>query len=137
MERVKRILIIIMFCAAMLFLLTFPSCRTIERVEYVNHYDTVRIVDRQVDSIYFKDSTYVLSKNDTVYSTKYIDRFHYKYIHDTLYKSVTDTLIVQKEIGKVLEVEVEKHTPVKNAFAWIGFLFSIVLLGYILYRFKN
>lgn len=135
MERFKRILIIVMFICLMVFLITFPGCRTIERVEYVHHYDTVRIVDRQIDSVYLKDSTYVFSKNDTVYSTKYIDRFHYKYIHDTLYRSTTDTLMQEKEVEKV--VEVEKHTPVKNAFAWIGFLASVVLLGLILYHFKK
>ena len=137
MERVKRVLVFVMVCAFVVFCMTIQGCRTVERVEYVNHYDTVRIIDRKVDSVYLKDSTYIYSKNDTVYSTKYIDRYHYKYVHDTLYSSTTDTLIVQKAIGKVLEVEVEKHTPVKNAFAWIGFLTSVVLLGYILYRFKK
>lgn len=135
MERFKRILIIIMFICFMVFLLTFPSCRTVERVEYVHHHDTVRIVDRQIDSVYFKDSTYVYSKNDTVYSTKYIDRFHYKYIHDTLYRFTTDTLVRTEE--KQVVKEVEKSTPVKNAFAWIGFLASVVLLGYIFYLFKK
>ena len=119
----------------MVFILTFPGCRVVERVEYVHHHDTVRIVDRQIDSVYFKDSTYVFSHNDTVYSTKYIDRFHYKYIHDTLYRSTTDTLVQEKEVEKV--VEVEKHTPVKNAFAWIGFLTAVVLSGWILYRLKK
>lgn len=135
MKMIKQILVFIIVCAFLVFLMTIQGCKTIERVEYVHHYDTVRIVDRQTDSVYFKDSTYVFSENDTVYSIKYIDRFHYKYIHDTLYRSTTDTLVQEKEVEKV--VEVEKHTPVKNAFAWIGFLASVVLLGYILYRLKK
>ncbi len=135
METIKRILVIIIVCAAILFLMTIQGCRTIERVEYVHHYDTVRIVDRQIDSVYFKDSTYVFSNNDTVYSTKYIDRFHYKYIHDTLYRSTTDTLVQEKEIEKV--VEVEKNTPVKNIFAWLGFFASVIVIGYLLYHFKK
>lgn len=115
--------------------MTIQGCRTVERVEYVHHHDTVRIVDRQIDSVYFKDSTFVFSNNDTVYSTKYIDRFHYKYIHDTLYRYTTDTLFQEKEIEKV--VEVEKNTPVKNIFAWLGFFASVIVIGYLLYHFKK
>lgn len=136
MERLKRILIIVMFCAAMLFLLTFPGCRTKEYVT-VHTTDTLYVAKIERDSVFVKDSTYVITMNDTVYFTKYINRFKYIDRIDTVYKSKIDTLILQKEMGKVLEVEVEKNTPVKNAFAWIGFLTSVVLLGYILYRFKK
>ena len=132
MERFKRILIILMFAAFMVFLLTFPSCKEIQYVP-VHTIDTV-IVDNYIrDSIRTSDSVYVYRNADTLYVYK--EKVYYKdrLVTDTVYKNTIKEVPV--EVTKT--VEVEKHTPVKNAFAWIGFLASFVLLGYILYRFKK
>lgn len=132
MERFKRILIIIMFICLMVFLLTFPSCKEIQYVP-VHTVDTV-IVDNYIrDSIRTSDSVYVYRNQDTLYVYKEKVYYRDKLVTDTVYRNTVKEVPV--EVTKTIEVE--KHTPVKNAFAWIGFLASVVLLGYILYRFKK
>lgn len=116
----------------MVFLLTFPSCKEIQYVP-VHTVDTV-IVDNYIrDSIRTSDSVYVYRSQDTLYVYKEKVYYRDKLVTDTIYKNTIKEVPV--EVEKV--VEVEKSTPVKNAFAWIGFLASVVLLGLMLYRFKK
>lgn len=116
----------------MVFLLTFPSCKEIQYVP-VHTIDTV-IVDNYIrDSIKTSDSVFVYRSADTFYV--YREKVYYrdKLVTDTVYKNTVKEVPV--EVEKV--VEVEKQTPVKNTFAWIGFIASVVLLGFILYRLKK
>ena len=48
------------------------------------------------DSIFFRDSIYVLQKNDTIY--QYVEKWRTKYIQrtDTLYQSVRDTTYIRE-----------------------------------------
>lgn len=132
MERFKHILIILIFAAFMVLLLTFQGCKEIQYVP-VHTVDTV-IVDNYIrDSIKTSDSVFVYRNADTLYVYKEKVYYRDKLVTDTVYKNTVKEVPV--EVEKV--VEVEKHTPVKNTFAWIGFLALVVLLGYILYRFKK
>lgn len=135
MEIVKRILIIIMFCAAMLFLLTFPGCRTKEYVP-VHTTDTLYVAKIERDSVFVKDSTYVITMNDTVYFTKYINQFKYIDRIDTVYKSKIDTIIVQKQMGKVLEVE-KKLGVVDRVLIFLGLMFLILIILKLIKIIKN
>ena len=116
----------------MVFLLTFPSCKEIQYVP-VHEVDTIFVDNYIRDSIRTSDSVYVYRSADTLYVYKEKVYYRDKLVTDTVYK--VNYKEVPVEVEKV--VEVEKQTPVKNAFAWIGFLASVVVLGYIIYRLKK
>ncbi|OKY84363.1 MAG: hypothetical protein BHV69_10100 [Bacteroidales bacterium 52_46] len=61
-------------------------------VETVRHNtDTLRLTALRVDSVFMHDSIAVMLRGDTVYITKYRDRFRYRTHTDTVYKAVIDT----------------------------------------------
>lgn len=132
MEVVKKILVFVMVCAFLVFCMTIQGCRTVEYVP-VHATDTLVVNNYIRDSIHSSDSVYVYRNADTLYVYKEKVLWREKTVHDTVLS------IKEKEVPVEVEkvVEVERHTPAKNCFAWIGFLSSIVLLGYILYRFKK
>lgn len=87
-----RLIAAILF--AVLLLLTLCSCsrEIYVPVETVTHHtDTLRITALRVDSVIQRDSVAVIQRGDTVYVTKYRDRFRYRDRTDTLYKAVVDT----------------------------------------------
>lgn len=133
METFKRILLILMFAAFMTLLFTMPSCRTIEKVEYVHHYDTVYLSKVEKDSVYLKDSIYIYSKADTVYFIKWKERIKYLVKTDTIFKASNDTLI----INKVEYKEVEKKRRTRDIFAIFGLVSFLTLVGYVFYKIKS
>lgn len=132
MDVVKKMLFFVMVCAFLVFCMTIQGCKEIQYVP-VHTTDTLVVNNYIRDSIHSSDSVYVYRNTDTFYVYKEKVLWREKTVHDTVLSMKEKEVPV--EVEKV--VEVEKHTPVKNAFAWIGFLSSIVLLGYILYRFKK
>lgn len=56
-----------------------------------HHTDTLRLTALRVDSVFMHDSIAVLARGDTVYITKYCDRFRYRNHVDTVYKATVDT----------------------------------------------
>lgn len=135
METFKRILVIIIVCAAILFLMTIQGCKTVEYVP-IYHHDTTYVSKIEHDSVFLKDSTYVITRNDTVFFTKYIDRFKYINRTDTVYKSNTDTLTVVEE--KIVEKEVcpkpNVFTRTRDTFAILGLVLTMLVIFYIYLR---
>ena len=74
------------------------SPRIIEH--HTTEHDTTYITQHVRDSIFERDSIYILQKADTVY--KYVERWRTRYLKqtDTLYQSVRDTTAI-KEIIEV------------------------------------
>ena len=135
MELFKRILIILIFLAFFVLVLTFPGCKTIEKIEYRTIYDTCYVSKIEHDSVFVKDSVYIYSKSDTVYYIKFKERVKYLTRTDTIFKSSVDTLYVNKEIVK----EVEKKRPVRDflaKFCIINIIGFILILAIYL-KFKN
>mgnify|MGYP007028756902 CR=1 FL=1 len=64
----------------------------VERVTH--HTDTVRELAVRIDSVMTRDSVAVYISGDTVYLTKYRDRFRYRERIDTVYRSVADSVRV-------------------------------------------
>lgn len=56
-----------------------------------HHTDTLRLTALRVDSVFMHDSIAVMQQGDTVYITKYRDRFRYRTHTDTVYRAVIDT----------------------------------------------
>lgn len=115
------------------FLFTFPGCRTIEKVEYKTVYDTVYLSKVERDSIYLKDSVYIYSKADTVFYVKWKERIKYLTKTDTVFKASVDTLIVNSIEYK----EIEKKRPTRDILAILGVVSLLSLICFILYKLKS
>ena len=92
----------------------------------------IKYIDKiTYDSIYLKDSVYIIQKGDTIYNTKVAYRYKYKYLKDTVAVSKTDTIT---KLQKVTEIKVQNQLNiVQKVLIYIG-LFSILLFLIILYK---
>lgn len=94
----------LIFPLVLLLLIELQSCspRIIEH--YTAVHDTTNITQHVRDSIFERDSIYILQKADTVY--KYVERWRTRYLKqtDTLYQSVRDTTVIKE----IIEVPREK-----------------------------
>ena len=93
----------------------------------------IKYIDKvKYDSIYLKDSIYIIQKGDTVYNTKVAYRYKYKYLKDTITVNKTDTIT---RLQKVTEIKVKNQLNiVQKVLIYIG-LFSILLFLIILYKY--
>jgi hypothetical protein len=95
-----RKLLLITFSALLFLLLT--GCKSVKYVpvESVKH-DSTYVYRVRHDSVYRRDSIYVLMKGDTVY--KYRDRYLYRDRRstDTLYVNKTDTIRIPYPVDVV------------------------------------
>lgn len=121
-----------------LLISVFSSCNSVKYVpvETVKH-DSIYINKVQVDSVYHRDSIYVVDKGDTVFLYK--DSYIYKYKDrtDTLYVTNTDSIQVPYPIEK----ELSKWQQFRMDFGgWaIAAVIIIVLIGFgrFVYKFKK
>lgn len=83
--------------AMMLMMLSACSPKTVyvPTEKHFWHTDTLYRTALRVDSVIFRDSVAVIQRGDTVYLTKYRDRYRVKERIDTLYQSVTDSVEVR------------------------------------------
>lgn len=92
-----------MFVLAIALLLILNSCspRIVEHIRY--QHDTTYVAQLQVDSVFRRDSIFILEKNDTVF--QYVERIrnHYKFVHDTTYIHQVDTLMCERIVEKKVE----------------------------------
>lgn len=73
--------------------------------------DTVYSSKLRVDSVIFRDSVAVIQKGDTVFLTKYRDRYRVREHTDTVYQSVTDS--VKVSVPYPVERELTRWEKVK------------------------
>ena len=101
--------------------LLLGSCKVKEKIVEVpipQIKTEIKYIDKvKYDSIYLKDSVYIVQKGDTIYNNNVTYRYKYKYLKDTITVNKTDTII---KLQKVL--------------IYIG-LFSILLFLIILYKY--
>ena len=90
MLHTKRIILKILFF--LLFLTIVISCKTTTKVVEipVETIKTEYIEQIKYDSIYHKDSIYIMQKGDTIYNNKVQYLYKYKYLRDTI--NITDTI---------------------------------------------
>ena len=107
----------------LLFLATIISCTTTKIVEVpVETIKTEYIEQVKYDSIYSKDSIYIMQKGDTIYNNKVQYLYKYKYLKDTI--NITDT------IPKIVTV---KDTQYVNQLHTWQKLLIVIGIGFILY----
>ena len=118
---IKRLILKTLFL--LLFLTTIISCTTTKIVEVpVETIKTEYIEQVKYDSIYSKDSIYIMQKGDTIYNNKVQYLYKYKYLRDTI--NITDT------IPKI--VTVKDTQDVNQLYTWQKILI-VIGIGFILY----
>ena len=118
---IKRLILKTLFL--LLFLTTIISCTTTKIVEVpVETIKTEYIEQVKYDSIYSKDSIYIMQKGDTIYNNKVQYLYKYKYLRDTI--NITDT------IPKIVTVKDTQY--INQLYTWQKLLI-IIGIGFILY----
>ena len=117
----RRILKILFF---LLFLTIVISCKTTTKVVEipVETIKTEYIEQIKYDSIYHKDSIYIMQKGDTIYNNKVQYLYKYKYLRDTI--NITDT------IPKIITVKDTQY--INQLYTWQKVLI-VIGIGFILY----
>ena len=118
----KRIILKILFF--LLFLTIVISCKTTTKVVEipVETIKTEYIEQIKYDSIYHKDSIYIMQKGDTIYNNKVQYLYKYKYLRDTI--NITDT------IPTIVTVKDTQY--INQLYTWQKILIGIGI-GFILY----
>ena len=118
---IKRLILKTLFL--LLFLTTIISCTTTKIVEVpIETIKTEYIEQVKYDSIYSRDSIYIMQKGDTIYNNKVQYLYKYKYLRDTI--NITDT------IPKIVTVKDTQY--VNQLYTWQKLLI-IIGIGFILY----
>ena len=118
---IKRIILKTLFL--LLFLTTIVSCTTTKIVEVpIETIKTEYIEQVKYDSIYSKDSIYIMQKGDTIYNNKVQYLYKYKYLRDTI--NITDT------IPKIVTVKDTQY--INQLYTWQKLLI-VIGIGFILY----
>ena len=116
--------------------LLLGSCKVKEKIVEVpipQIKTEIKYIDKvKYDSIYLKDSVYIVQKGDTIYNNKVAYRYKYKYLKDTITINKTDTIT---RLQKVIEIKVKNQLNiVQKILMYIG-LFSILLFLIIIYKY--
>ena len=118
---IKKLILKTLFL--LLFLTTIVSCTTTKIVEVpVETIKTEYIEQVKYDSIYHKDSIYIMQKGDTIYNNKVQYLYKYKYLRDTI--NITDT------IPTIVTVKDTQY--INQLYTWQKILI-IIGIGFILY----
>ena len=118
----KRIILQILFF--LIFLTIVISCKTTTKVVEipVETIKTEYIEQIKYDSIYHKDSIYIMQKGDTIYNNKVQYLYKYKYLRDTI--NITDT------IPTIVTVKDTQY--INKLYTWQKLLMTVGI-GFVLY----
>ena len=118
---IKRLILKTLFL--LFFLTIIISCTTTKIVEVpVETIKTEYIEQIKYDSIYSKDSIYIMQKGDTIYNNKIQYLYKYKYLRDTI--NITDT------IPKIITIKDTQY--INQLYIWQKILI-VIGIGFILY----
>ena len=118
---IKRLILKTLFL--LLLLTTIISCTTTKTIEVpIETIKTEYIEQVKYDSIYSKDSIYIMQKGDTIYNNKIQYIYKYKYLRDTI--NITDT------IPKIVTVKDTQY--INQLYTWQKLLI-VIGIGFILY----
>lgn len=115
--------------------LLLGSCKVKEKIVEVpipQIKTEIKYIDKvKYDSIYLKDSVYIIQKGDTIYNNKVAYRYKYKYLKDTIIVNDTDTII---KLQKVTEIKVKNQLNVVQKILMCIGLFSLLMFIIIIYK---
>ena len=118
---IKKLILKTLFL--LLFLTTIISCTTTKIVEVpIETIKTEYIEQVKYDSIYSKDSIYIIQKGDTIYNNKVQYLYKYKYLRDTI--NITDT------VPKIVTIKDVQY--INRLYTWQKILI-VIGIGVILY----
>ena len=122
MLHTKRIILKILFF--LLFSTIVISCKTTTKVVEIpiETIKTEYIEQIKYDSIYHKDSIYIMQKGDTIYNNKVQYLYKYKYLRDTI--NITDT------IPTIVTVKDTQY--INKLYTWQKLLITVGI-GFVLY----
>ena len=115
--------------------LLLGSCKVKEKIVEVpipQIKTEIKYIDKvKYDSIYLKDSVYIIQKGDTIYNNKVAYRYKYKYLKDTITINKADTIT---RLQKITEIKVKNQlNVVQKILMYIG-LFSLLMFIIIIYK---
>ena len=115
--------------------LLLGSCKVKEKIVEVpipQIKTEIKYIDKvKYDSIYLKDSVYIIQRGDTIYNTKVAYRYKYKYLKDTITINKADTIT---RLQKITEIKVKNQlNVVQKILMYIG-LFSLLMFIIIIYK---
>ena len=118
----KRIILKTLFF--LFFVIIVISCKTTTKIVEVpvETIKTEYIEQVKYDSIYHKDSIYIMQKGDTIYNNKVQYLYKYKYLRDTI--NVTDT------IPTIVTVKDTQY--INKLYTWQKLLMTVGI-GFVLY----
>ena len=115
--------------------LLLGSCKVKEKIVEVpipQIKTEIKYIDKvKYDSIYLKDSVYIIQRGDTIYNIKVAYRYKYKYLKDTITINKVDTIT---RLQKITEIKVKNQlNVVQKILIYIG-LFSLLMFIIIIYK---
>lgn len=146
----KRIIAIIS-----IMLLLLVGCKSQKQV--ISEKETqVEVVEKPVvhevyrvntvrDTVFNRDSVYIIQRGDTIYNTTIREFHHYSHTTDTIHSNDTITRVViqpvEKTVNKQIEVEVEKPLnwwqKVRISLGEVFIGAFILFIGYIIHKKKK
>ena len=118
---IKKLILKTLFL--LLFLTTVISCTTTKTIEVpIETIKTEYIEQIKYDSIYSRDSIYIMQKGDTIYNNKIQYLYKYKYLRDTI--NITDT------VPKIVTIKDVQY--INQLYTWQKILI-VIGIGVILY----
>jgi len=120
---------VFLFALAALLVGTLSGCRTVlppERV--VQRTDTVRTHSRDSIYIHYTDTVRERTKGDTVF----VENIKWRTAYREIYKA--DTVVRLDSIATTQVVKVAEMNNWQRSFFWIGIVFSVILLLYIVIK---
>ena len=90
--------------------------------------DSTRSVTVQHDSIFVRDSIFVVERGDTVFATKYRYVYRDRVLRDTFHHHRLDTVTCTVEVEKELTFWQQKKMELGGAVAWIAPLIAAIMV---------
>ena len=109
----------------------FSGCKGLEKVVTVEktRTDTLLLYSNTRDSVMVKDSVVIREKGDTVFVTRWRDRYRDKWRIDTVYKSKTDSVPMPYPVVKMVERERSLKEKVLIGTGVVAWIFIVCMVS--------